>query len=304
MNLSKSSYDLIFEAINSSYIYRDSLNLPQNLTFGLEIEYENCNIKFGKFLNSSATSYWNNKGDRSVEFGGEIVSPILTDKKEYWQELKKVCEKLKGNGAEITENAGAHVHIGAHIIGDNYQKWIEFIKLYIYYENIIYRYSFGESICGRKVIKEYAEPFASYLYCKFYSIKKATSLQDVLDKIYTVNRYYAINFNNVDSNNISKTVDKNTIEFRSPNGTINEKIWQNNVKTFASMILAVINNKVDTEYIDYQIKSEEVFFNKNFYYNDIYLKKALEFVDIIFNNNDDKMMFLKQYIKDKTYVKI
>lgn len=38
---------------------------------------------------------------------------------------------------------------------------------------------------------------------------------------------------------------------------------------------------------------------KEFYrYNIIDLKKSLEFVDLIFDNNLDKIYFLKQYLKD------
>lgn len=289
--------DLLCEIINTEFSYRDILDLPSELTFGLEIEYENVDEQLVKNYLKDNGLNWNYKSEDSLLNGGEIVSPILVNNKQSWIELKKICLYLKEQMAITNVNAGAHVHIGANIIGDNYLKWVEFVKLYMYYENIIYRYSYGEELYARKDIKKYAEPIAPRLYDEFYLFEKATSLQTFSKKV-PKSRFFSLNFCNIKFDNISENKNKNTIEFRSPNGTINEKIWQNNVNTFAKMILAVMNNKVDIEYIDYEIKQEESCFNKDFYYNEIYLKKAIEFANTIFDNNIDKLMFLKQYIKD------
>ena len=292
--------ELIKISLNFEYIYRFSRNLPEHLTFGLEIEYEtevNDDNKIIKDYVEHLGKKWIYTGDDSVRSGGEVISPILHDKKEYWIDLKNICEYLKQKNVVVNGNAAGHIHIGANVIGDDYKKWIEFIKLYMYYENIICRYAYGEELTARRSLRKYAKPIAQRLYEMFYYFGKIDSLEKII-KYLPNSRYYSINFSNIQLDNISDIVDKNTIEFRCPNGTINEKIWQNNINTFAKMFLAVMNNKIDTEYIDYEVQSEETCFNKDFYYNEVYLRKALEFVDTIFDNNLDKIMFLKQYLKD------
>lgn len=48
-------------------------------------------------------------------YGGEIVSPVMFDEPDTWENLKKVCEILKSAGAIPSKFAGSHVHVG---IGD------------------------------------------------------------------------------------------------------------------------------------------------------------------------------------------
>ena len=88
---------------------------------------------------------------------------------------------------------------------------------------------------------------------------------------------------------------KNTVEFRSPNATIEEIVWQNNINAFTKLMLAATKGLIDEECLDYKISN---FTNYDFMYKEICLKSVLEFVDLIFDNNLDKIYFLKQYFKD------
>lgn len=54
---------------------------------------------------------WKVEDDCSVD-GGEIVSPVLYDNAESWEQIEKVCKIAKDNGAKVTTRAGGHVHIG------------------------------------------------------------------------------------------------------------------------------------------------------------------------------------------------
>ena len=67
--------------------FRDELDLPKNLTFGLEIEFENA-LFYDVEPQVIELDGWKLKDDLSVTVGrsfkkegGEITSPILTDKK-------------------------------------------------------------------------------------------------------------------------------------------------------------------------------------------------------------------------------
>ena len=64
------------------------------------------------------------------------------------------------------------------------------------------------------------------------------------------------------------------------------------------MLLTCNKLNVDEELLNYKLRNE---FNLNmgnlFLYNEVCLKQVLEFVDIIFDNNLDKVYFLRQYLK-------
>lgn len=60
----------------------------------------------------STGDFW---GDESNAPGGEIIAPIMYDEPESWENIQKVCEVLKRNGAVASKNAGLHVHVS---VGD------------------------------------------------------------------------------------------------------------------------------------------------------------------------------------------
>lgn len=50
--------------------------------------------------------------ENDVTVSGEIVSPILNDTPEHWEQVKKVCDIVKRHGGKSTANTGGHVHMG------------------------------------------------------------------------------------------------------------------------------------------------------------------------------------------------
>lgn len=274
--------------------YRDKLNLNK-ATFGFEIECENIKTeKIGLILAKNNLSDWSLLDDTSLQDGMEITSSILYDKLNCWEHLKKTCDILK-KYAFIGNNSGGHIHVGADILCSKKYNYLNFLKMWICYENIIYRFGYGEYLNKRNSIS-YAKPLSNILM-NDYSEVENMSLQQILSKI-TYGKYYAVNFSNVKP--LSKFAIKNTIEFRCPNGSLNEIIWQNNVNFFIKLLLYCKSNRFDSDKIDRRIN-----YNKNTYgeffleiYNEIYLDQALELSDMIFSNNLDKIYFLRQYLKD------
>lgn len=290
--------ELIYQIECFDLEYRDILNLTKKLTFGIEIEYENYDkIHVDKFINKNFSS-WYSTYDGSLTSGGELISPILTDTKQTWKELRKICTHLKENQA-INKRSGAHIHVGAHILGKEKQYWINIVKLYTIYESIMFRFFYGDKLNARVNIFRHAEPVANLLKEVLPELQSQKYLNCFDDLLTFGSRYNAINFCNVSfSNGINEEKHKNTIELRCPNGTIEEVIWQNNINTFSKLILASKSENLDQEYLDYNIKEGVIDPDTKFYlYNEIRLKAALEFVDTIFNNNLDKVYFLKQYLK-------
>lgn len=297
--LSKLTNDDLIEIINmiNNYDleYRETLNIDNNYTFGTEIEVENANensIRNDMDL-KDIKSYWKIKRDNTLICGLELNSPIMVDTLTCWKDLKNVCEILKRN-SYIDKNCGAHIHIGTNILKDDNQFFLDFIYFWSVYENIIFRFSYGEYLNGRPNIQSYA-PSVRKSFDKYYqeNYNRNYSFMHHI-KLFSFEKNQSVNFKNINN----PKVDKNTIEFRCPNGTYNPIIWQNNINFFMKILLFLQNK----ENINYDIlnKRKEIINSKYYYlnYNEIYLDQSLEFADLVFDNNLDKIYFLRQYLKN------
>ena len=290
--------ELLFKIQNFDLIYRKKLQLPSNVTFGIELEYEDVKKENVDNYVQENLNLWISKKDASIAIGGEINSPILYDELTSWEELQKICNFLKKKNANTSKNAGGHIHIGSHILGDNVDNWKMFLKTYAAYESVLFRFLFGDKITGRKRILDFAKPITDDLYDKIYWINHARSLFQLYEDL-PKERRQALNFVNTDFENVKNKRFKNTLEFRSPNATIEEVIWQNNINALTKLILAPIKGLIDQEFLDYKLEHERISSKKEYYlYSLINLKNALELVDLIFDNNLDKLYFLRQYLKN------
>lgn len=288
----------ILKYINEYFLeYRESLFFEKNITFGTEIEFDESSPKFIKkqLSKEKLKTTWLTKTENSITEGGEVVSPILTNTKDTWINLKKVCDILKEN-ANNTKFCGAHIHVGSNILENDINNWLNFIYLWSAYENIIFRFSCGEFLTPRPNIMLFSSALR-VLYEKKYNeaINKRYSLQKLIDNL-NFRRDLAVNLQNV-SLELEK-IEKNTIEFRCPNGTFNEIIWQNNINFFINLLLYSKNKSFDLDKIEYRNKKAKLSSSNIAYYNELYLDEALELADLIFEKNIDKIYFLRQYIKN------
>ena len=115
------------------------------------------------------------------------------------------------------------------------------------------------------------------------------------------NKYYGVSLKGKLGTIYSSLYPVNLIEFRTPNGTDDVWLWQNYINTFYNIIRTFEVGSIDYEKIDYLYYR---LFGTISYdtYEDMHLDKAIEFANIIFNNDRDKLYFIKQYIgkqKDK-----
>ncbi len=301
--------ELLNQIYNFYLTYRSELELPSNLTFGVEIEYEGINKEItDKFIRENFF-HWNSTCDGSLYSGGEIISPILIDQTLTWDNLKSICDFLKENRAIMNQNAGGHIHFGTNILGDNVKSWRLFLKTYMFYEGVLLRFLYGDKINRRKQLSRYASPIGDYIYSNLDSINHLKKVSDIVKcddegyELFNINihrKYQAINFNNVDFYYPTTTRWKNTLEFRSPNASSNEIIWQNNVNTLGKLLVSSHDLALDEDFINYRIKHGYTSnnYNSNFLYDQLNIRNALEFVDLVFDNNLDKIYFLRQYLKD------
>ncbi len=277
---------------------RKQLNLNSNVTFGLELEFENAmKEKISKDLKETFPEReWFIKEDCTLDDGAEINSPILKDDISTWKNLETVCSIIKPV-ASIGGNSGGHIHIGTQALGDKKDSWLNFFKLWAVYENIIFRFSYGDFLTARPNIVVYARPLAVTFwdhYCTFQD--KNIHLEDIILEI-SRRKFQAVNLKNVCKNNLDALKLGNTIEFRCPNGSLEAAIWQNNVLFFVSLLTYAKNPSFDDDLISKRCQAYFDKFSDLKWYDEIYLEQALELCDMIFSNNLDKIYFLKQYLK-------
>ena len=281
--------------------YRATLDLPNFVTIGLELEYENLAKKVVDEYVGNNFKKWRSSTDGTVMSnedmsGGEIISPILYDNVITWFELEKICQFLQKNKATASECAGGHVHIGTNILDTDIENWLTFLKIYVVYEHVLFRFFYGDKLNGRSLIDKYAPPIADDLSILIKDGHTTLLLRDLKEQF---RKYGAINFRTIKVNADGKINDGETIEFRTPNGTIFQVIEQNNINTITKLLLAARNKQVDVDFLDYKLKNEFYGYKKySHLYNEVCLKDALEFVDLVFNHNIDKVYFLRQYLKD------
>ena len=274
---------------NSTLPYREHLGFGFTDTFGVEIEYENLSRDMvDRYILNNHRGYTSGS-DETVPTGGEIDSHILVDKKEDWKELQQICFFLTENDVVTSENAGGHIHVGSHILENNLNYWRQFLKTYMLYEKELLEFFKGEYSKMRLSSGRYAFPIAKILYQNLAALNDTLCFSDLYDEIFLKDRNVAVNFKNI-KRSVYKPYPGSTIEFRSPNGTSKEIIWQNNINTAVKLFKAPVKGMIDEEYLDYKL-------NKGLEEEATY-SNALELIDMIFDNNLDKIYFLKQYNKD------
>ena len=263
--LSKNSKNELINYINEYYLeLRNSIDINNNDTFGFEMEAEVFKYsKVYELMNKYGfdLSKWVIKPDNSLYKGFEDI------------------------------------HVGAHTLNNSKEVVIRLILLICAYENIIYRFAYGEFLNERPRIEMYARPcskswyemlsvFNNYNYLSSFEMIKWLSCND---------KNMGINLTNVKS--LDEIKDKNTIEFRMFNYTLNSIIWQNNYNLVNHFINYCNSDSFDYDTVLSRIEVNKNNFNNLDYYRMIDSAGAIEFVDLIFDKNIDKIYFLRQYLK-------
>lgn len=284
--------------------YCNQINLPENTQFGLELEFENVLLSE---LNNKLEDYqlknglehtkdWCVVDDMSVSqmykqdyIGGEVNSPILTGTKKDWKSVADVCDIIQKMDARITQNCGFHAHFDFLKLGITKEELWNLISLWYKYEEVIDGFARGEAKKLRSGVTKNASSIRPYInkLIKYSRVDAFLNGQCVaLDKNHALNTTHYQDYYN------GKYAPLTTIEFRIGNGTLNPVIIQNYIRFYGNLLKTI--KQTDKNYsIDKELK-EPLYFNMQ-----SNLDQACEFVDTIFDNNFDKMCFLKQYTKKR-----
>lgn len=290
----------LLKFLKNYYIeYKSYLGLDERMTFGIEIE---CFIpKQTRKTNehSRHTSFSLHKECTvNNKFGWEFQSPILQDNPSSWSEIKDTCEYLK-SFCKINECCGGHIHFGANIFQDNCKYLMNLVYLWMAYEDIIFRFGNGEMLNTRYDANLYANPvtnrFKNLMILNGFPSDTDTFLRLFKSRMHDL----SLNFYNYFLYYTHETDEKDTVEIRSPNGTLEEVIWQNNINFFGRLIETALRDDLDLVNLFFLISGNSYSDNEMLgEYGHVNFDKALELADLIYDNNEDKLDFLKQYIKN------
>lgn len=208
------------------------LNLGKYTTIGMEIESE------GEFSNiidniSEVVTGWKSEKESSLDLGVEIVSPVLRNNEDDIRGIYYACENMKQCGQIVSQRCGGHIHIGSDILKSK-EAYINLLQLWCNTEEIMYLISNEEGDIPRNGVSEFAKPISKKVgnalrEGKFKNVNSKEELISVIKEIQD-DRYSGINFDNVEKK------EKDTIEFRMSNGTLNPNHWIENIDLFGGMI--------------------------------------------------------------------
>jgi hypothetical protein len=172
-------------------------------------------------------------------FGGEIVSPILSDTPENWEQLKQVSEAIQAAGGEVDHNTGQHVHISTAGYGIEGKPYRNLAVLLAANEDVMFRMASPEVDHHRGIVRtdhspyHYAQPVAERV--QNLVSQPDPSLRAVLTTFEAHNHnghYMGLNLQHVKENE----PDKSRVEFRHFNGSIDPVQIQTNVRLAAAMV--------------------------------------------------------------------
>ncbi len=325
----KEKIKLLYDLHDYTISLRDQLGFQKDFTYGIEMELMTPNFEGPDETRVMLFNIWFQRIFRNEEFiftrgnemknhgwtlgidegvDAEISSPIYHDELTSYQELKKVCDKLRKEGVTTGTTTSLQVNIGGQIFQKSYRRFKNAFLLYALFEDVLYYFS-KEEKNYRFWINTYARPIA-------YKIIPATSfyLSDSTWENFVRKATYGIPFFDKESGiNISKLkikkdfLPENLIEVRIPDGTINEIKIQNMINAFGKLFQSNIDEvRLLLAYRKYvkRMSKETEFIHENHDYLSANFDKSLELCDLIFDNNLDKLNFLKQYIKKEDYEKI
>lgn len=342
-DMSKDELLELFNRINSTPLrFRKKLNLSSSVSYGNEIEVNNLPLDKAVLLTELFNDIYEleNKDKYVVHqeetADAEIVTPILQNNEEQWEAFFEMYAMLYESGATIAGNTSSHIHIGSHKINTP-DKLSLLLKTLVVFEPLIFKFGYGYNNAPRAYLR-----YRDGEHCIFspmMSPRRVRLFTEQLDKYNfkspgTMQGYFrdflsseltfrpVFNFNGFDFEKLQYGIDfdipgDDHFEIRCFNGTLRPEIAQNNINLIASIVDAVIEDRIDKDYVfaeyekykkkrynfDYRfarIDDEKVGEQYNRLLNGfskVKLDKALKLADMIFTAELDKCYFLKQYLK-------
>ena len=223
------------------------VTLPDKMTIGVEIESEGLASR-EEIAGIIGNLSWKLKPDDTLDDGIEAVPLSGLTPSTAGDEIYRACKALCLSGQTISERCGGHIHIGADYLTD-LQDWKNLRTIWNNTEKILYIISNRKGEIPREEVLKYAKPISGKDESKQKTInlESESDLENFIAGIKKIqgDRFSAINYVNVGEE------EKNTIEFRLPNGTLDPTTWIENINLFGGLV------RVSHELSEIMLKSEE-----------------------------------------------
>lgn len=283
-----------------------TLNLPKEVTFGVEIEFENAKlstleqkITLSK-MNNLISNDWKLKQDDSLVenskkgFGGELVSPVLNDQQEAYKQIRNACHIIETSDGKATDRCGGHIHIGSNLLEDDIKNYLRLARLWTVFENEIVRFGLGTDELPRESMAYYAQSSAKLLrHIELLEKQSKNCNLDDFIRCYGFEKRVALSFFY-----LNKEKSFHTLEVRCPNGTIDPDIWKNNINFFTKFFLSCKDKRKDWNMIERMFQEKK----NNMEIDEYNIDKARLLTDFVFNDEQDKNNFMLQYKKDRNKI--
>ncbi len=281
------------------------IGLSPNMTIGIEIESEGILsdvIQSLKTINEKQISgekkVWNSKGEGSLVLGVEVVSPILTDNKENVEDIYIVCSMLKKFLQKSTERCGGHIHIGADYLKSK-EAYINLFEIWGNTEEIIYIMSNEKGSIPRIRLPKYACSISSELNEAIeegiINLESEEDLETFINKIKKIQKIKNVGLNIINEHN--------TIEFRTPNGTINPDTWIENIRLFGR-IVEISQKLADIEKnSEHSKEDEELLYLKNKLKMEISEQEKMEILLELLFSEEERNVYRERYISNSELLK-
>lgn len=248
--------DLRQEAMQEwNYRYENVLGGTGN-SFGVELEFEfplhiskehvsrvlyeaeileSPNVLNYHSRQSVGPGFWRLERDGSLDNGLELVSPVLFDTPEHWQQIERATHVLRELGAYTNQNTGGHIHIGIAPLDHRTYSWQRLARIGLGYEKIFYRMGGADSLSyvrtgtpGKHRGTYYNRPIPE----SATRIRGTDSAREAREKLSNDERYTMFNPTNIDSFFRPKP----TVEMRYPNGSLDHRQIQAQVQVANAVI--------------------------------------------------------------------
>lgn len=234
----------IEEYIESIKDSRVMLNTKKGTTKGIEIEcggpidwYIIQIINTDESLSShimAENQKWKFEQDGS---GIELSSYVMDDNDKATNTIYYACYLLKEAGQDVTEKDGAHVHIGDNILTDK-QSYINLLEIWLNLEKAMLLTSNvpGELPRQNAVgMQGYASPISREMNDNIINGAIELKGDETKEEFIEALRINSDKFSSINIGNIGNG-ENGTIEFRTPNGTLNPQTWIENINFFAALV--------------------------------------------------------------------
>ena len=283
------------------------IGLSKNMTFGVELEvygdkkvteplkyktsYHNPKkVILGYLVEPDSTIQRNDNED-----GVEFVSPILKDNKNDIKGLEYICSKIKEMGLKTDYTCGGHIHFGTDFLENKPKAYENLFTIWNECEELLYKMSNPNGEKPRNTIGKFAKP-GNLKTEKLYKNGeiKISEKDELEDAIYNL-RKRSVNERDSGLNimNIGKK-EKNTIEVRIPNGTIEIKELLNNIRLFGKIFEV---SKKMTDNPEYKKDIFDKLKNRN-----VTEKRKLEtLLELLFDKEQEKEIYRNRWDLVKKY---